>query len=97
LYSNRTPKDAPFLDELSALAKENKNFTFVPTMTALAQEPWDGERGYIDAPMLKRHMPEGQPVYYLAGPAAMVKAMREVLSHMGVSGDDIRTEEFTGY
>ena len=33
-YANRHPEDAPFLEELSAIEKENVNFTFIPTMTA---------------------------------------------------------------
>lgn len=99
IYSNRAPKDAPFLEELSALAQENPNLTFVPTMTdPEASAEWEGARGLINAELVKQYIEEGtQPVYYLAGPAGMVKAMRELLNGIGVSNDDIRTEEFTGY
>jgi ferredoxin-NADP reductase len=38
-----------------------------------------------------------QPVYYTAGPPAMVKAMRQVVTDAGASQDDIRAEEFSGY
>ena len=34
-YANRRPEDAPFLEEMRALAPENSNFTFVPTMTEM--------------------------------------------------------------
>jgi ferredoxin-NADP reductase len=37
------------------------------------------------------------PTYYLAGPAAMVAAMRKTLNEAGVDDDNIRTEEFSGY
>jgi ferredoxin-NADP reductase len=37
------------------------------------------------------------PIYYIAGPQAMVHAMREILNKAGVNDDNIRTEEFTGY
>ena len=37
------------------------------------------------------------PIYYVAGPPAMVAAMREMLTNAGVEEDDIRTEEFGGY
>ena len=37
------------------------------------------------------------PVYYLAGPPPMVGAMQRLLNSAGVSDDDIRSEEFTGY
>jgi ferredoxin-NADP reductase len=98
LYSNRRPEDAPFLKELQALASET--FTFVPTMTQVegSHEPWRGERGYIDPAMLDRHVPrDGEPIYYLAGPQAMVTTMRDILEKVGVSRDDIRFEEFSGY
>lgn len=99
VLSNRRPEDAPFLNELEGFAHQNHNFIFVPTMTDMAasKRAWAGEQGTIDAELVKKHMPEGEPVFYLAGPPGMVKAMRELLSGMGISGDDIRTEEFTGY
>lgn len=99
ILSNRTPGGAPFIEELQALAKSNPNFTFVPTMTEMdaSSEAWEGARGQITADMLKKHLPQGEPMFYLAGPAGMVKAMRDLLTGMGISSDDIRTEEFTGY
>jgi ferredoxin-NADP reductase len=38
-----------------------------------------------------------QKIYYIAGPPAMVAAMRQMLVGAGVGEDDIRTEEFAGY
>lgn len=99
-YSNRRPEDAAFLDDFTALAAANPNFSFVPTMTSMenSSQPWAGETGYVDAAMLARHLPEGAaPVYYLAGPQGMVLALRDMLKASGVSGDDIRYEEFAGY
>jgi ferredoxin-NADP reductase len=99
-YSNRRPEDAPYLSEFDALAKAHPRFTFVPTMTdtGLSAGAWSGERGYVDAAMLARHLPaDAVPVYYLAGPQGMVLALRDMLKASGVSGDDIRYEEFSGY
>jgi ferredoxin-NADP reductase len=36
-------------------------------------------------------------VYYITGPASMVKGLRTVRAASGIDNDDIRTEEFTGY
>jgi ferredoxin-NADP reductase len=97
-YSNRRPEDAAFLQEFQAL--KGGTFNFVPTMTNMenSKEPWDGEKGYIDGAMLDRHISrDANAVYYLAGPLAMVKAMRDMLTGIGVSNDDIKFEEFTGY
>jgi ferredoxin-NADP reductase len=99
-YSNRRPEDAAFLSELSAIAAHYPRFHFVPTMTDMekSSQSWEGERGYITAEMLQKYLPQGSmPIYYLAGPPTMVTAMRTLLNGMGVSNDDIRTEEFAGY
>jgi len=99
-YSNRRPEDAPFLEDLRRLEKTNPNFRLVPTMTAAtcAAQRWDGETGVIDAPMLRRHLPDVlAPIYYLAGPPAMVGAMQKVLNGLGARKQTIRYEDFSGY
>jgi ferredoxin-NADP reductase len=61
-------------------------------------EPWEGERGHIDASMLERHLGGlAGSIYYLTGPPGMVSGLRGMLVEAGVDEDDIRTEEFTGY
>ncbi|MDY0405133.1 FAD-dependent oxidoreductase [Virgibacillus sp. 179-BFC.A HS] len=98
LYSNKTPKDAPFLDEFEQLAKEHDNFTFVPVMTRASKDEWKGEHGHIDEDMLKRYVKDvSAPIYYLSGPADMVQAMHEMLVKAGANEDNIRMEEFSGY
>jgi ferredoxin-NADP reductase len=99
-YSNRRPEDAAFIDVLSKLEKENSNYKFIPSMTEMSKStrPWNGETGFINREMLLRYLPDLQgPIYYVAGPPAMVTAMRQMLAAAGVDEDDIRTEEFAGY
>jgi ferredoxin-NADP reductase len=99
-YSNNRPEDAPFLDLLSEAARQNPNFHLIATMTEMSKSrhEWKGETGLINKEMLTKHLTriEG-PLYLLAGPPAMVAAMREMLIDAGVDEDDIRTEEFAGY
>ncbi|WP_373895329.1 ferredoxin--NADP reductase [Virgibacillus sp. CBA3643] len=98
LYSNKTPDDAPFLSDLENMEKRNPNFKFVPVMTRSNADEWSGERGHIDAEMLKRHVSDiNKPIYYLSGPGGMVEAMQEMLIEAGVNEDNIRAEEFAGY
>jgi ferredoxin-NADP reductase len=99
-YSNHRPEDAPFLAELSALERRNPNYCFVGTMTEMEKSarPWDGERGFIDRPMLERHLGDASiAVYYIAGPPALVEAMQQMLSGAGVGDDAVHTDEFYGY
>ena len=99
-YSNRRPEDAAFLDELTKLQTEKSNFKLVSTMTNVAEsrKHWNGETGYIDKQMLSKYIDElSGPIYYVAGPPAMVDGMTKLLSESGVKATDIRSEEFFGY
>lgn len=99
-YGNRRPEDAAFLDVLTEIQAQNPNFRLIATMSEMekSHREWKGETGFIDKAMLAKHLPalEG-PIYYIAGPPAMVAAMRRMLTEAGVDEDDIRTEEFSGY
>jgi len=100
LYANHRPEDAAFLAELQALERSNENFRLLATMTRMgnSSEPWSGATGAIDAKLLREVSAEqAAPIYYLAGPPAMVAAMRQTLNDAGVDDDDLRSEEFYGY
>ena len=100
IYANRRPEDAAFLSELKDLEKENKYFHLVATMTGMhkSTSAWSGDRGRVDEALLKRVAGDLlAPIYYVAGPPAMVNGIRQSLSSMKVSDDDIRSEDFFGY
>lgn len=99
-YSNRRPEDAAFLYELINLEKENLNYKFIGTMTEMekSQRIWNGETGYINKEMISRYVHDlMSAIYYLAGPPAMVSAMRKLLNEIYIDDDNIKTEEFSGY
>jgi ferredoxin-NADP reductase len=99
-YSNRRPEDAAFLNTLQTLETSNPNFRLICTMTEMSKskKEWKGGTVLIDKEMLSRHLGVLQgPIYYIAGPPAMVAAMRQTLVSAGVDEDDIRAEEFAGY
>src|ERR1700685_2347810 len=99
-YSNRRPEDAPFLAELQKLERDNPKYKLIASMTEMekSHQPWNGETGLIDQVMLRRHLKDAaSPIYYIAGPPAMVKGLHVMLSKTGISDDDIRAEEFAGY
>lgn len=99
-YSNKRPEDAPFLTELHSLQRDNPNYKLVATMTEMEKShlPWDGETALISQEMLARYLQKTEsPIYYVAGPPAMVKGLSEMLKQVGMNQDDIRAEEFSGY
>lgn len=98
-YSNHTPEEAAFLQEFAQTAKNNQNFTFIPTMTRIAYSSrWNGKTERISKEMLIEFLPDLQsPVYYICGPVSMVAALRETLTDAQINEDNIRTEDFPGY
>ena len=100
LYSNRRPEDTAFLAELQQLARRHPQLRLVATMTDMAHstQTWDGATGIIDGAFVQRAIAGlPAPIFYVAGPPALVEAMRNTLVAAGVDEDDVRSEEFYGY
>jgi len=100
VYSNRRPEDSAFLPELVALEGRNPNYRLVGTMTEMEKSlmPWRGERGFLDQGLLRRTIGDlAAPTHYIAGPPAMVEAMKKLLVEGGAPQEQIRTDEFFGY
>jgi ferredoxin-NADP reductase len=99
-YANRRPEDAAFLEELEQLETKNPHYKLIACMTEMekSSNPWRGESEMINPQMLAKYL-EGvaSPIYYIAGPPPMVKAMHTMLENMGMDNDNIRIEEFAGY
>lgn len=90
LYSNRRPEDAAFLPELQALARQHVNLSLYTAMTA--------SDGRINQGIVRNVVREAaRPIYYLAGPPALVESMTKILACIGVGNDDLRSESFYGY
>ncbi len=99
-YSNRRPEDAPFLQELENLAKQNSNLKLIATMTEMdkSAQSWKGETGKIDLSMIKKYVDDLEsPIYYISGLSDMVSAMKRMVIDAGVNEDNIHAEEFTGF
>ncbi len=98
IHANRILEDAPFKLDFERLAEQNHNFRYIPVVTDEAPTTSKLEHGRVDEAMLKRYIAElNSPIYYLSGPEAMVKAIRQLLVGLKVNEDNIRTEEFAGY
>lgn len=96
-YGDKTPKDAPFLDNFAAL--QNDNFKFVPTMSRVDDndKTWSGERGRISADLIKKHIQDVcVPHYYVVGKPEMVESTKDELEKLGIPKENITSELFTG-
>ncbi len=99
LFSNTSASSAPFLDDLQVWARDNPNFTLVPTITdPVSGEPWTFETGRIDAAFMKARVPDpASAIFYIAGPAGFVAAMARTAEEIGADPDSVKSEEFPGY
>lgn len=100
VYSNRSPQDAAFLQELQGLEERVTGFRLVTTMTDVSPSDgaWKGETRKIDYELIAQASRGlDAPVYYLVGPPGFVEAMQQSLAKGGIATEDVRTEEFYGY
>jgi ferredoxin-NADP reductase len=92
LFGNKEPECLPYGEELEALKPIG-----VDAVLSFEEAPadWDGERGFIDAAMVRRHVDpvEGRP-FVTAGPPAMVAAMEAVLDDLSVPPELRSVERF---
>lgn len=97
LYGNNTIEEIAYKEELDQMQEENKKLKVV---YALNKPPskWKGHKGYIDAGMLKKEIPDYKSrVFYTCGPPAMVEAMKRLLEEFNTPPEQIRMENFSGY
>ena len=95
LYGSKDWDSITFREELEAL-KERLNLTVVHV---LANPPagWTGEQGFIDAEMLKRHLPPpfADHEYFICGPGVMMDAIEKALGEMNVPMSKYHSERYS--
>jgi ferredoxin-NADP reductase len=98
IHANRRLEDAAYHDELAALRRHLPHYRLVTASTGAEPDARAMEHGAIDAAMVARHAAHlSSPIHYLAGPPAMVAALRTSLLQSGVKPESVRLDEFYGY
>jgi predicted ferric reductase len=93
-YGDKSWEVMAFREDIEAL-RERMDLEVVYALEE-PHEGWEGETGFIDAAMLRRHLPdEGiERLYFVCGPEPMLVAAEAALGEIGVSLDQIRSERF---
>ena len=92
LYGNRREECIAYRDEL-----EHMTGVGVRVVLCLEEPPegWVGERGFITAELVRRHLDVGDGRSFLvSGPPLMVEAMEAVLDELGVPSEHRMVERF---
>lgn len=95
VYGSPTLESATFLEELREL--ETRMDLRVVHVLSEPDDDWEGERGYVDGDLLRRHLPprHRHQQYFACGPPPMLDAVEEVLAEeLHVPADKIHTERF---
>jgi cytochrome-b5 reductase len=59
---------------------------------------WKGYKGYINAEMIQKEIPEyHENLFYVCGPPDMVQAMGNILKTLDVPLVNVKKENFAGY
>jgi predicted ferric reductase len=95
LYGSKDWDSITFREELDEL-RQRLNLTVVHV---LEKPPagWTGEKGYINAGLLVRHLPPpfNNHEYYICGPDVMMDAIEKALSELGVPVSKYHSERYS--
>jgi ferredoxin-NADP reductase len=98
IYSNRTPEDIVFKEDLDLMEHMNENLEVIHTITRPEGHFWKGITGRVDEHMIEQHIEDVEnSIFYVCGPPSMVDAMQIVLKEMGIADERIKMERFGGY
>ena len=101
LYGNNAESDIIFKNDFDDIQRTNDNFHLTYTLTGpdIDNRKWSGRRGYIDADMVKKEIPDyKERIFYICGPPIMVATLVDMLrNRLNIAEDNIKTENFTGY
>jgi len=93
IWGNKTERDIAFRDEIDRLAGEMDALRVVHVMSS--QADWPGEKGYVTADLLARHLGDVQaPEVFICGPPVMMNGVIKALHGMGISKGQIHFERF---
>jgi ferredoxin-NADP reductase len=96
LYSCRTSRDFIFREELEHLQRRYANLHVVASMTRAAGTEWMGPTGRLTKELIAQSVPNiAARRVHLCGPPPMMEALKAVLAHLGVPGEQVKTESFT--
>ncbi len=97
LYSNRTPEETVFIDELRELSKKYK---IVLTMTGIegSSSKWDEEVSRIDKNFILKHIPDyADKLFYIIGPLSFTSAMVKMTRELSIPFSQVKLESYGLY
>ena len=100
-YGARSLREAFYVEEFEALAKEFPNFSWHLALSdPLPEDNWTGSTGFISNVLrdeyLKDHKAPEDCEYYMCGPPMMISSALSMLDSLGVERENIFFDDFGG-
>jgi len=94
IYANKTWETVTFREEIKAI-QERLHLRVVHVLQE-ASEDWKEEKGFINADILKRYLPEDRSYHehFICGPELMMNAVEKNLNQLGVPFARFHSERF---
>ncbi len=98
-YGARSVREAFYVEDFEALAREHPNFEWHLALSEpLPEDRWAGHTGFIHQVLydnyLKDHPAPEEIGYYLCGPPLMIAACQNMLDSLGVDPENILFDDF---
>ena len=98
-YGARSLREAFYIDDFDAVAKESDNFEWHLALSEpLPEDHWIGHTGFIHQVVLDNYLathPAPEDIeYYLCGPPLMLQACMQMLDSLGVERENIAFDDF---
>lgn len=95
IFTCRTPADFILGNEVAALQRANPKLHAAITMTKADGTDWKGLRGRLTKELLTQTVPDiASRRIHVCGPVPMMEATKAILAELGVSPDNLKTEQF---
>jgi predicted ferric reductase len=94
MYGNQNETDVPFKEELEKLCEEiNLKVVHIPEKP---KDNWEGEKGFLDAEMVERYLPEYPETfdYFICGPEPFMDVAEIALRDLDMDWRTIYAERF---
>jgi len=94
-FGDRTRNDLYYIEELEAFVQNMFDFTFIPTLSRLAEEDhWQGEKGRV-TDLIEKYISENADIdVYICGAPAMIQSCMELLKKKGIPEKRIIFDKF---
>ena len=94
IFGNRFETEILYENEWRALEKQNKNFTFIPTVSR--PKSWTGESAYVQEVVKKQFTGQTAGLdFYGCGLVPMCQQLKAALLEINIPKDKIHFEQFT--